>query len=355
MNRPVRLLLPLVALGAIMAVVRSDVTSAAPGDGTPTLTPNHFSHLKHKARLDVSKCEDCHAIDAKGGIVAPAAQGHAPCLRSGCHADDPLKTKAPSFLAVSKANSESKDPKVLAAFQRAGAFCLGCHEQVPWPWKKPTVRVVATWLQQTEHHLEMARTDKSSMDHWMHTKQEKNGKPLGCKGCHLMGGGGQGHDKGSPGHSQCVQCHNASDGEAFAMNECSRCHKDGPRDAWIRSVVKPKSRGYDLPSRQDSSVVSCGSARDAALKNPNKNAKCFKHESDAHAKIDCGTCHWMVVQMRDRYGNLAQLHQNKIVGDLGSDLEKQHAACSTSGCHRKEFNSGETGCQSCHPHLEEKW
>ena len=59
----------------------------------PAVAPKHFSHTDHKARgIDVDRCEACHSIDAKGQVLAPAAQGHAPCLDAKCHATD--------FLAV---------------------------------------------------------------------------------------------------------------------------------------------------------------------------------------------------------------------------------------------------------------
>ena len=124
----------------------------------------HFMHGNHKDPLakiginvdDPAQCKNCHTLDAKGVPLAPASQGHAPCMRSNCHAAD--------FMVISEAGKKNKPQE----FARASAFCTGCHPTVPWPWKKPQVLTIQAWRNQREHHIEMAKygDPPRGMDHF---------------------------------------------------------------------------------------------------------------------------------------------------------------------------------------------
>lgn len=360
-----------VAALAVVGVVVADTP-------TPTVEPAHFSHASHASfktargatldTLDPKSCNNCHSLDAKGGVKAPAAQGHAPCLQSKCHGDDPLTSEAPSFFAISEKNSKNKDPKMVAAFTRASAFCLGCHEQVPWPWQRPTARLLDGWVNQREHHIEMARTATSTMDHYAHTQQKKkSGEQVGCRDCHAVGADFK-LVKGAPGHAQCVNCHNTTDGMAFAMTDCGKCHKSGSRSEWLVEIAENaytakgiKKSVKDAPARMKADVFSCGSQGEAQLAKKGKKAhRCFKHETPEHrekkggTEVQCQQCHWMVSDKRGwvrgaSFSNLAELHTNKIIGDpTTSDLNKQHAACGGCHPHKAQIELATAQCEFCH-------
>jgi hypothetical protein len=368
----------LVGPGIAAAIVVVFGVGLADTPKVETIEPSHFSHGDHMNyktaagkivdTKDPKNCGTCHSTDAKGMIKAPAAQGHAPCLQSKCHGDDPLTADAPSFFAISEKNSKSKDPKMVAAFQKASAFCLGCHEQVPWPWKKPSTRVLDGWVNQREHHIEMAKSATSTMDHWAHTQlKKKSGEAVGCRDCHAVD-----KDfkmlKGSPGHAQCSQCHNATDAVAFPMGECGKCHKSGSRNEWLIEVAnaayekkKIKKSVLDAPTRIRADVFACGSQGEATLAKKGKKARhCFKHETKEHRTdnkgkdVQCRTCHWIVTDQKSwtsdtRYSNLADLHVNKLIGDpTTSDMNRQHAACAGCHPHKAQVELATAACEYCH-------
>src|SRR4051812_45130930 len=112
--------------------------AAAPGDSPPAMHFSHATHAKLPADKDprgssadggpwLDRCELCHEVDGKGVVVAPAALGHSPCLNAGCHAAD--------FLGTSE-RARQADP---ARYERAAAFCRGCHDTKdgapPPPWQ----------------------------------------------------------------------------------------------------------------------------------------------------------------------------------------------------------------------------
>ena len=329
----------------------------------PSIAAVHFSHKDHAGygidTTDAKKCQVCHSIDAKGNVQAPAALGHAPCLQSGCHAE--------SFLKISKTNAESKDAKRVAEYQKASAFCLGCHDQVPWAWKKPTTRVTQGWLNQREHHVEMAKSSSSTMDHFSHatTAKFKNGTTIGCRDCHSVDKDNK-LVKGTPGHAQCLQCHNPTDAIAFTMVECGRCHKDGSRKEFLTQVfaergikMNPK---FDVETRPGSDVRSCDSAGEDLYKKKKGAAPCFKHETDGHrttkgSDVQCSECHKIVItpsawSKGRSFNSIADLHVNKIIGNAFNDSnDMQHAACSgAKSCHKHEaaVQLQTANCTLCH-------
>ena len=361
---------PAIALAIVV------VFGVVPAQPTPpeAIEPSHFSHADHMSyktakgevvdTRDPKNCGTCHSIDAKGAIKAPAAQGHAPCLQSKCHGDDPLSTDAPSFFAISQKNSTSTDPNMQKAFKVASAFCLGCHQQVPWPWKKPTARILDGWVNQREHHIEMAKSPSSTMDHYAHTQLKRKGQPVGCRDCHAVDAEFK-FIKGAPGHTQCQQCHNATDNVAFTMAECGKCHKAGSRDEWLTELYQNNvddKKPLDVKARAKTDIFTCNSQGQQQLAKKGKKAQhCFKHETKEHrtdnkgADVQCRTCHWIVTDTKawkiagKSYSNLADLHVNKIIGDpTKSEMDKQHAACASCHPHKAQVELATAQCQYCH-------
>ena len=352
----------------------------------------HFMHGNHKDPLakigidvdDPAQCKNCHTLDPSGAVRAPASQGHAPCMRSNCHASD--------FMLISESGKKTKP----AEFQRASAFCTGCHPTVPWPWKKPQTLTLQAWRNQREHHIEMG-TDEDpprGMTHYRHIKEakKKDGSATVCRDCHVT------DDKfkfqnGTPGHKQCMTCHTAGS-TGFPMQECGRCHKKGGREGWLKGVLDKagiKVNDDNIHgSRPKTTVRSCDSdganKADKQFKGKNPKVKCFDHSTPGHhltnakADVQCAQCHHMIAdesswplapgptkgQLR-RFHTVADLHTNKIIGTAGREVvvskgcggpdknDAQHAACSGgNACHRhaKELDldcpMGERNCALCH-------
>lgn len=345
----------------------------------PVVEGIHFLHSNHmEAGVDTEspeKCKDCHSIDPKGAVMAPAGQGHFPCIK--CHAAE--------FLVITEKNKQAKPQE----FAKAAGFCVGCHPTVPWPWNKPTTVVVSAWRNQREHHIEMAKhgdppRGQSHFDHTQMTKQNK--EKIACRDCHVVG-----NDftlaTGTPGHAQCMQCHNGkSDHEAaaFAISECGRCHVRGSRENWLKSVLQERNVPIDPKkgieeSRPGSDVRECASAGKAGFdKKKGKKTPCFKHDTPGHrmkkdaTSVQCAQCHFPL-SSKKRWGgrkfeSIADLHTYKIIGNsdqieeraaCGGTNDSQHAACSGGGaCHRHkrevDLACPESNCTLCHANATSK-
>jgi len=360
--------------GAVMADTAESPDKLGPDDG------RHFLHEVHKPYLaqikvdvdDSAQCKVCHSLEPDGAVKAPAAQGHAPCLRSGCHASD--------FMAVSE-SMKTAQPQV---FRKAATFCLGCHPTVPWPWKTQKTLVLQSWRNQREHHIEMAgqpNGESHGMDHYGHITlaKKKDGKAVVCRDCHVVGNDFK-LAPHTPGHQQCMQCHTPG-GNAFALSECGRCHKSGGREEWLKGVLnaaKVKIDADDIDgSRPKSSVRACDSQGNAvADKKFKRKTPCFKHETSGHRMLNnnqdvqCAQCHHMISDEKNwagkSYRTIADLHINKIIGTAGEEVgvvskcsgrpdknDAQHAACSGAGsCHEHQrqvdLACPDKKCTLCH-------
>lgn len=314
-------------------LMASFVVFAQPAPTPPApIAPKHFNHAQHKARgVDTSKCETCHRIDAKGAILAPAAQGHAPCLQANCHATD--------FLAV---GTSEKTRKTGPAFDKAAAFCTGCHAQVPWPWKKATARVLPSFKNAREYHVEL--------NHFEHVKRaEAKGS---CRGCHIVDNATFALVDASPGHAQCVTCHNAKDYPEFTMAQCGLCHQTPSRDAYFAQQLQ--ARGIKKNAPRTTRVRACGGEAHDRLKQKNPNVPCFQHERVEHrtdAKgepLQCAKCHYLVADKNqgDKYQSLVDLRVRPIIDN---NKDRQHASCGRSGCHHyKQVQSDSCAESFCH-------
>lgn len=333
----------LVALGAAAAVAvaqpapgkapaATPAAPAAPAAPTAAPTAKHFSHADHRGRsVDVDKCEACHAIDAKGQVLAPAAQGHAPCLAAQCHAAD--------FIAVGE-KTRARDP---ARFARASALCLGCHVEVPLPWKKPATRVLQAYQNSREHHIEM--------NHHQHTLRAK----AGCRGCHVVDEKSFALAAGTPGHAQCGTCHDGKTAQGaappvFSMKECGACHLRESRAEYLERLAIAESR-------PKTDVRACGSEGHAqAERKQRRKVPCFKHERVEHrtqsgSPVQCVSCHFIVGDKaqwgRRRYVSLADLQVNPIIWNA---RDQQHESCGrVAACHKRDVDpvSG-AKCHLCH-------
>ena len=311
-----------IACAAVGAVAFGDPQHPQP----PAPSAKHFSHADHAKRdVPIDTCETCHSVDAKGAVLAPAAKGHSPCMNVACHAND--------FLAAGK-KTQTADP---AKFAKASAFCLGCHDQMPWPWKKPTTNAAkASFQLEREFHVEM--------NHYEHTQKAAQAGES-CRGCHVVDAASFALVTGTPGHAQCVQCHNTKDFPDFSMDKCAVCHD------------KPARATYFAASRPKTDVRACGSEGAAALETKHKKkVPCFRHERAEHRTLDgqpvqCATCHYMVGDQSKwagrRYQTLKDLHTDAIIDNSG---DRQHASCGrTAACHKADVNTvAGAKCQLCH-------
>ena len=301
------------------------------------ITAKHFDHQEHGKRgLDVTKCETCHRIDAKGAIMAPAAQGHAPCLQAQCHATD--------FLAV---GTSEKTRKAGPAFDKAAAFCSGCHAQVPVPWKKAPTRIVPSFKGAREYHIEL--------NHFAHATRASEQGANGCRGCHVVDASSFALVLGTPGHGQCVGCHNAKDYPDFTMAQCGLCHQTPSRDTYFKEQLVARNI-TKRASRPATRVRSCGSEVHEKLAAKNPKVPCFKHERVEHRTetgkadgplLQCAKCHYLIADKAqgEKYQSLVDLRVRPIIDN---NKDRQHASCGRSGCHSKEVATDSCAESFCH-------
>jgi hypothetical protein len=293
----------------------------------PTVVPLHFSHASHAARLgkDAHNCPLCHSVDDAGQVKPPASLGHAPCMQAQCHAT--------WFLAVGAAGAKNN----VALHDRAAQFCAGCHDPAngspPKMWTKASpAAVLESFKDEREFHIEMS--DKGT--HYEHTRNTE------CRECHVV------DEKtlvtSSPGHAQCVKCHNAKALPDHTMAKCMRCHFEGGRQ-----------ETYGNLKRRPTDVTSCGSEGKAQLdeelaKQRKRSKACFKHETKAHRTtnkgepVQCGQCHGLVKQ--PEYTDLKELHTRPIISP---SKEIQHPLCGSCHQHENEVKDPtEKQCEKCH-------
>jgi len=309
--------------GLLLLLAGAAVLAAPPGPASGPIAPRHFSHAEHGKRgVDVTACSNCHSVDAKGVVFAPAAQGHAPCLDAKCHAQDFVST-GPTARAHAP-----------AAYAKAVAFCLGCHDSPDGTPPSPAQQHVATaalrsYQLESEYHVEL--------NHFEHTKRTE------CRTCHVVDAKSFALVTGSPGHAECVTCHNAQKFPDFTMASCNYCHSEPGRGEFFHA------------SRPATDVRACGSEGHAALvakdKGDGKEVACFRHERKEHRftgdgkPVQCGECHAIVAS--PARAALASLHANPVI----DNSEGEHERCGNStACHARDFanTAGGKRCLICH-------
>jgi hypothetical protein len=310
----------------------------------PAVVAKHFDHKAHAGRgVDTTKCETCHRIDAKGAILAPAAQGHAPCLQAQCHATD--------FISV---GASEKTRKPGPAFDKAAAFCAGCHAAVPWPWKKSPTRILPSFKAAREYHVEM--------NHLSHAQRAMKSDPppqghaaMSCRGCHSVDNKSFALVIGAPGHDQCVQCHNAKDFPDFTMAQCGLCHQAPSRESYFKEQLAQRNI-TKRAARPATRVRACGGEAHEKLAAKNPKTPCFKHERIEHrtesgkadgSPLQCAKCHYVVADSKlgKDYQSLVDLRVRPIIDN---NKDRQHASCGRSGCHNKEVAADSCAESFCH-------
>jgi hypothetical protein len=338
----------LAAFALACLAIGAGLSGAQPSTGADPKA-SRFDHEKHKKDVDKLKkkldCEDCHGLDKSGKIAQPGAQGHHPCMQSGCHSD--------LFLASGKSGAgKPEDFK-----RRQTAVCTVCHNNVPAPWQKAPTKVLKVFESQVAHHVEM--------DHFTHATKTKLPKRLGggqvdCRTCHVVNTKGADPRLGiefglaynAPGHAECVICHNPQDEKELSiphtMGTCSGCHKDGSRASYYGGA-RPDNKVRACDSEGLELLKKAIEVGDVKLKKPggDMKAKCFKHETKAHRfkdhksasptqPVQCNACHHIVTEMNPkkpaepRFKDLKDLKSASIID---SDEQKQHDKCGASGCH----------------------
>lgn len=310
-------------------VVACGVLAGAVAIAGPPPVATHFSHAEHTERsAHVDQCETCHAVDARGKVAPPASLGHSPCQSAKCHAT--------YFLAITDKVRKS-DP---ARYAKAAAFCLGCHDSKdgapPTPWSKPATNAALQSFQyEREYHVEM--------NHFEHTTRAD------CRTCHVVDDKTFALVPSTPGHGQCVACHNAEKFPQFTMSKCGLCHD------------KPARADYFEGSRPKIDVRACGGEGHAALEKKLGHAvSCFRHERVEHRTVDgkalsCATCHYMVGNKKlwgsRRYQTLRDLHVATIIDN---SKDREHESCGrTAACHKADLDTvrGTSKCSLCHAEI----
>jgi len=311
----------IVLLVAVAVAISGDGPAAASATAA-----SHFSHRDHAGRkVAIAACETCHAIDAKAQVVAPAALGHSPCLSAGCHV---------TYFLATGAAAKKADP---AAYARATAFCLGCHDSQdgvpPAPWSKPTTGMaLASFQYEREYHVEM--------NHFEHALRAE------CRTCHIVDDRSFALVKSAPGHAQCAGCHNPAKFPQFTMASCGLCHD------------KPARAEYFEGTRPKVDVRACDSEGQAAFAARGKRALgCFRHERAEHrtadgAPVQCAACHYMIGDKskwgRRRYQTLHDLHTEAVIDN---SQDREHKSCGRStACHKVDVDAARAGakCTLCH-------
>jgi RecJ-like exonuclease len=182
-----------------------------------------------------------------------------------------------------------------------------------------------------------------------------------------------------------MQCH-AAGKAAFPVTECGRCHKQGKREDWLKSVLDANHisvKNDDIDgTRPQTSVRACGSQGNASAdKKFKRKTPCFKHETSGHRMtndnkdVQCKQCHHMIADEANWGGktfrSIADLHINKIIGTAGKEVsspygcapgggvadknDAQHAACSGgTACHEHakavdlDCPTNQRNCVLCH-------
>jgi hypothetical protein len=332
----------LAAFALACAVIGFGLSGAQPATTPPAARFDHDQHAKDVAKLKKKvDCQDCHGLNKEGKIAQPGAQGHYPCMQSGCHAD--------LFLGSAKTKPD-------AFKQKQTAVCTVCHTDTPVPWKKAPTKVLKIFESQIAHHVEM--------NHYQHTQMKLpkrlGGKQVECRTCHVVNAKGVDSRVGmeyglaynAPGHNECVLCHNPQDEKELTiphtMGNCGGCHQAGSRASYF---------GAPRGTRGSDKVTSCESeglkllrkaieVGDVKLKKPfgDVKARCFAHETKAHRfkdhksadpkqPVQCNACHGIVEEEEKGQPLFKTLKDMKEKSIIDRNEQKQHAKCGSSGCH----------------------
>lgn len=290
-------------------------------------------------------CTDCHDAAAirAGRPARPGADDHAPCDRSGCHAE--------------------------AFAVEPGRLCTLCHRVVV-PWL-PGRTVPAPWPPTTGPQVLGARfshathLDRAAMDAAV-------GFNVSCGDCHVRAEGAL--DPAEPGHAACARCHAASPagarrGARPTLDDCAACHTSGAQPRG-RALIRGDLRFSHAKHDQDRTgraipCVTCHRDVDRLERRGARSlpplAVCVACHDDpartpANFKMSaCGTCHDSPASTlesfvaprshlppRDRPDD----HTLAFRRDHGPEARRDARRCAT--CHTMMSGSRRDACDDCH-------
>jgi hypothetical protein len=190
------------------------------------------------------------------------------------------------------------------------------------------------------------RARRIEMDHFKHTQLAK------CQQCHLVDPKTFTAKAGSPGHAECVSCHEAEKMEGLRDDpKCGYCHLDR----------KPTTK-------DQRSLRACDDRAITALKGAGgKATPCFRHDLKEHRiddkgqPLECTNCHGVLADKSKwdksrAFNTLDDLSRYTIIGQgPAGGVDAMHQAC-TTGCHahKKQVDLKDAGhkCAMCHPQRE---
>jgi serine/threonine protein kinase len=198
------------------------------------------------------------------------------------------------------------------------------------------------------------RERRIEMDHFKHTQVAK------CQQCHLVDPKTFTAKAGTPGHAECVSCHEADKMEGLRDDpKCAYCHLDRKPTTKDQSSL----RACDDAALTALNAASKGNAASRGNAAGGKQTPCFRHDTKAHRfddkgqPLECTTCHGVLAD-KSKWGartfsSLDDLDRHTIIGQgPAGGVDAMHHAC-TTGCHHhgKQVDPKDPAhnCSNCHP------
>lgn len=276
--------------------------------------------------VTADNCESCHPTDKVGVITPPGKRGHQPCMSAGCHVTE--------FLRVGETTRRERPE----CYEKAAAFCKGCHTDTPENFQKAPAAQVFKNHPAPNFHVELP--------HFDHLDNEIKGHgKVGCRDCHVVDPTTNALKLETPGHAECARCHGVT---AAPMKTCDHCHK------------MPGKTVYLDKARPQNEVRSCGSPRHLReakrRRKPVDQVPCFKHETKEHRfaedgkALQCNACHYMFENRKlwgkYKYDNLKNIAAAPV---MDNRRDRAHKTCGdSSACHKRDVNGSRGRCRLCH-------
>lgn len=279
-------------------------------------------------RTAATDCSRCHELDASHAGARGSWHGDLEC--SQCHrAVEVVDDSTCPFLASGAtpssgcALSECHGDELSASSWHAGLpkgvamACLRCHDTASW--KLPGGGDACDAC-----HVIPAKT--GVFDHLAHRSVE-------CSSCHdtqtshaslkILSG------------SQCMECHHGASSDF--VDECGRCHGDGPGGSKARARLNMTISVWDEPGDREvefphdvHTFLDCSDCHDSPASAVSTGICADCHDSHHEASSDCSVCH---------YSFDADMHDVDV-----------HGAC--ADCHdfsfELSFAGSRTACLLCH-------